>query len=200
MDQALNMSSTFLYPDYSAPFYGYQNLTQGKNLDDFKLNMNQSLELLPANASFGSLLEYHPMAYYKFFDTLMDGLNLTLVVDERQSHVLPIALNDLTNSIASMLGLAEKISVSSHPFKPTSALPAFDGLLFAGAMFLGFTYVIMIISLSLELIYDREIRAKNQLRVNGLGFYLYFASFYTIFLVMIFILCIAILILAQVVF
>ena len=43
-----------------------------------------------------------------------------------------------------------------------------------------------------------QIRAKNQLRVNGLGFYLYFGSFYTVLLTMMFILCGALLILAQV--
>ena len=43
-----------------------------------------------------------------------------------------------------------------------------------------------------------QVRAKNQLRVNGLGFYLYFGSFFTVGLTMMFILCAALLILAYV--
>ena len=58
------------------------------------------------------------------------------------------------------------------------AKDGFDGGAFAGAMFIGFTYVMMPLGMGLELIEDREIRAKNQLRVNGLTFGLYFGSFF----------------------
>ena len=43
-----------------------------------------------------------------------------------------------------------------------------------------------------------QIRAKNQLRVNGLDFYVYFGSFYTVFGAMILFLCAALLGMAQV--
>ena len=103
--------------------------------------------------------------------------------------------------MATFLHLAaddSRINITSQPFKTQSPSPQFDGLLFGGSTFIGFTYVIMVMGFALELIYDREIRAKNQLRVNGLGFYLYFGSFYTVLGVMMFILCGALLILAQV--
>ena len=34
-----------------------------------------------------------------------------------------------------------------------------------------------------------QIRAKNQLRVNGLGFFLYFGTMFTVMAVLIFVLC-----------
>ena len=43
-----------------------------------------------------------------------------------------------------------------------------------------------------------QIRAKNQLRVNGLGFGLYYGSFFTVLGTMCLVLCAALLILIQV--
>ena len=84
-------------------------------------------------------------------------MNLTLIVDDRYSQVLPMAMNDLSNTIASYLNLREGINLTSQPFKATEQLPQFDGLLFAGSLFLGFTYVIQVMGFALELIYDREV-------------------------------------------
>eukprot|EP00095_Tigriopus_kingsejongensis_P007732 maker-scaffold200_size264178-snap-gene-0.9 protein:Tk07732 transcript:maker-scaffold200_size264178-snap-gene-0.9-mRNA-1 annotation:"atp-binding cassette sub-family a member 5" len=56
----------------------------------------------------------------------------------------------------------------------------FDFGSFGGTIFIGFTYVLIPIGLALELIEDREIRARNQLRVNGLTFGLYYGSFYLV--------------------
>ena len=122
---------------------------------------------------------------------------MTVVADDQKTHVLPLALNDLSNAVASSLGLGS-IHLTSQPFKTQSPPAGFDGLSFAGSIFLGFTYVIMVMGLAMELIADREIRAKNQLRVNGLDFYIYFGSFYTVFGAMIVILCAALLAMAQV--
>lgn len=215
VDEVLNISSSFLYSNGPDPFYGYQNLSSESSLINFQSNMEQSLGYIQPDVSYAGLVNYSSAAYFSFASSIRysvdaigrcsndlfyrDGLplNLTLIVDERFSHVLPMALNDLSNSMAGIVGLDEKIRLTSQPFKSQNPTPGFDGLQFTGAMFLGFTYVIMIIGLSLELIQDREIRAKNQLRVNGLGFYLYFASFYSVLLPMMFILCFALMILAQ---
>lgn len=43
-----------------------------------------------------------------------------------------------------------------------------------------------------------QIRAKNQLRVNGVGFYVYFGAYFTVLLPMMFILCFALMALAHV--
>ena len=96
-----------------------------------------------------------------------NGLNLTLIVDDRYSHVLPVALNDLSNTMASFLGLNDTIQLTSQPFKTTDQPPAFDPLLFTGAIFLGFTYVIMVMGFALELISDREVISTLNTRENS---------------------------------
>ena len=88
-----------------------------------------------------------------------DGLSVTVVADDQKTHVLPLALNDLSNAVASTLGLGS-IHLTSQPFKTQSPPAGFDGLSFAGSIFLGFTYVIMVMGLAMELIADREVSVK----------------------------------------
>ena len=85
---------------------------------------------------------------------------MTVVVDDRKTHVLPLALSDLSNAVASTLSLGS-IHLTSQPFKTQSIPGGFDGLSFAGSIFLGFTYVIMVMGLAMELIADREVSDKH---------------------------------------
>ena len=43
-----------------------------------------------------------------------------------------------------------------------------------------------------------QVKAKNQLRVNGLGYYMYFGSFYAVLLIQLAVLYVAILVISQV--
>ena len=79
-----------------------------------------------------------------------------MVVDDSKSHVLPKVINALSNAIASTFDLPS-ISVINQPFKGESFDAGFDGGLFAGAMFFGFTYVFLVMQQGMELIYDREV-------------------------------------------
>ena len=108
---------------------------------------------------------------------------MTIVADDRKSHILPVTMNDLTNTIAASRGLGS-IEFTTQPFrrlKPPKKINVDIGAgdIF-GALCLGFVYVLFILSCATEFIYDRVVRAKNQLRVNGLGFYMYFGSFYAV--------------------
>ena len=79
-----------------------------------------------------------------------------MVIDDSKSHVMPKVINTLSNAIASTFNLPS-ISVINQPFKGESFDAGFDGGLFAGAMFFGFTYVFLVMQQGMELIYDREV-------------------------------------------
>ena len=96
--------------------------------------------------------KYIPNCFTYFSDTL----SLNMVVDDSKSHVLPKVINALSNAIASTFDLPS-ISVINQPFKGESFDAGFDGGLFAGAMFFGFTYVFLVMQQGMELIYDREV-------------------------------------------
>ena len=89
----------------------------------------------------------------------------------------------------------------------------FDFSTFGGSMFIGFIYMFTPLMFAMELIEDREvisyfgqwsvsdlmnnaplkIRAKNQLRVNGLSFGIYYGSFFTVLCGMMFYVLVALL-------
>ena len=89
-------------------------------------------------------------------------LNVTIVANDVKSHILPLALNDLSKTMASFYGLNSSISLTSQPFKKSgTGEPAqFDGAAFSGSIFFGFTYTLIIMGFALELIYDREVRIE----------------------------------------
>ena len=100
-----------------------------------------------------SITSRNPHLFFTFFS---DTLSLNMVIDDSKSHVLPKVINTLSNAIASTFDLPS-ISVINQPFKGESFDAGFDGGLFAGAMFFGFTYVFLVMQQGMELIYDREV-------------------------------------------
>ena len=87
-----------------------------------------------------------------------NGLNVTLIGNDRKSNILPIALNDLSNTVAKSHGLDANITLSSEPFKRSESVPAqFDGASFGGSIFFGLNYVLFVMGVAIEFIYDREV-------------------------------------------
>ena len=70
-----------------------------------------------------------------------------------------MALNDLSNTVAKSQGLGANITLTSEPFKRSESLPAqFDGASFGGSIFFGLNYVLFVMGVAIEFIYDREVR------------------------------------------
>lgn len=186
-DDALMVTNSMYRNAFQPHLYGYQNFT-AHPIPEFADNLDL-FQLIPSTYSYSDLMNTSHLTTYKVLN-FQPGtpFDLTLVLNDTAQHVLPVAVNALTNTIASYFGLPH-INLTSLPITTGSPIAEFDGGAFVGNMFVGFTYVIMAMGLSLELIEDREMRVKNQLRVNGLNFYLYYGSFFTILGPMMWILC-----------
>ncbi|CAG2054714.1 unnamed protein product [Timema podura] len=109
----------------------------------------------------------------------------------------------------------EPIVVKTHPFQQTSQPEEFNMGTFSSSLFIGMIFVLVPVSLAVDMVYDREekpppvhpaeirtsispssvvwlnttgalanyateIRAKNQLRVNGLSFFMYFLTYFMV--------------------
>jgi len=110
--------------------------------------------------------------------------------NDTAQHSIPVMINALSNAYAMLYDIGN-ISLTSKPFRLTEIPVSFDGGSFGGNLLIGITYAFIPCGFALELITDRHIRAKNQLRVNGLTFPLYFGSFFLVLgLLMLFLLCI----------
>ena len=90
--------------------------------------------------------------------------DLLIVANDIKSHILPLALNDFSKTMATFYGVGGNISLTSHPFKAakTGQPPTqFDGAAFSGSIFLGFTYTLVIMGFAMELIYDRQVKERS---------------------------------------
>ncbi|XP_046440757.1 ABC-type organic anion transporter ABCA8-like [Daphnia pulex] len=111
-------------------------------------------------------------------------------------HTPPLMINSISNTLLQMNNKAENISLSVYPLPYTTPPGSgFDPGSFTSAMFIGMLFVLAPSALACEIVLDREIHAKNLLRVNGLSFGQYFGSFFIVLGSMMVTTCILILLL-----
>lgn len=120
------------------------------------------------------------------------ALQVVAGYNDTAQHSLPIVMNLVSNSIYRMV-MADKwgrdigskthpIITKSHPLdrQNTSSTVLSYALT---AFSVGFTFIMVAATVGVDMVYDREIRAKTQLRVNGLTFPIYFISFFLVMIV-----------------
>ncbi|XP_026281728.1 cholesterol transporter ABCA5 isoform X3 [Frankliniella occidentalis] len=120
------------------------------------------------------------------------AIQVSAAYNDTAQHSLPIVMNLITNSIYRMV-MANKrgrdiarntqpIITKSHPFdrQNTSSTVLSYALT---AFSVGFTFIMVAATAGVDMVYDREIRAKTQMRVNGLSFPIYFISFFIVMFV-----------------
>lgn len=81
------------------------------------------------------------------------------------------------------------IVVHSHPLMVTAQSQEFDIGTFSSALFIGMIFILVPVSLAIDMVYDREMQAKNQLRVNGLSLSLYFIAFFIVIFALMVVIC-----------
>ncbi|XP_072934146.1 cholesterol transporter ABCA5-like [Epargyreus clarus] len=162
-------------------------------LGDFKelTDLHNSLETLGAypsqdfDGNFSSLLDMESFGAFtlkdRSYNKIMAYYNTTY------THSLPIIINLLDNSIYRILMAAsgqqdsfKPIEVLTHPFQQTEQQEEFNLGNVVCAIFMGMIFALVPVTLAVDIVYDREIKAKNQLRVNGLSLSMYFLTYITI--------------------
>ncbi|XP_031848316.1 cholesterol transporter ABCA5 isoform X1 [Nomia melanderi] len=110
-------------------------------------------------------------------------IDLTVAYNDTMQHSLPILINLLSNTYYRLVSgndNVEPIGVKTHPFQQTSQPQEFNIGTASSAVFIGMNFVLLPIILVVDMVYDREIKAKNQLRVNGLSFSMYFLTYFIV--------------------
>ena len=124
------------------------------------------------------------------------NITLTVLYNDTTQHSLPVVLNMITNAIYRVYsGPSEiqPIEIKSHPFQQTAQPQEFNIGTFSSALFVGMIFVLVPVSLSVDMVYDREMKAKNQLRVNGLTTKLYFVAYFIVMAGLMILICAALL-------
>ncbi|XP_017782555.1 PREDICTED: ATP-binding cassette sub-family A member 5-like [Nicrophorus vespilloides] len=153
------------------------------------------------DGNFSLLLDIYPhMAALNVNSFSYPDVSLTLIYNDTMQHSLPIMINLISNAIYRLMsperlshGNWEPIEVMAQPFPQTVQPQEFNMGVFTTATFIGMIFVLVPASLAIDLVYDREIKAKNQLRVNGLSFSMYFVTFFMVLAGLMLFICAALL-------
>ncbi|XP_024942835.1 ATP-binding cassette sub-family A member 5 [Cephus cinctus] len=136
------------------------------------------------DGNFDDLLAIAPhMAVINISDLNLLKMKFTLTYNDTMQHSLPILMNILSNAFYRLHSKDEDIKpikVSTHPFQQTSQPQEFNVGIGSSSIFIGMHFVLVPITLAVDMVYDREIKAKNQLRVNGLSFPMYFLTYFIV--------------------
>ncbi|XP_076292228.1 cholesterol transporter ABCA5 isoform X3 [Lasioglossum baleicum] len=149
------------------------------------------------DGDFANLLKIAPhAAVFSVNEYSQRKINLTVVYNDTMQHSLPILINVLSNTYYRLVSgkeQLESIRVKTHPFQQTSQPQEFNIGTGSSAVFIGMNFVLLPIILVVDMVYDREIKAKNQLRVNGLSFSMYFLTYFVVLVGLITFICLCIL-------
>ncbi|XP_043274650.1 ABC transporter A family member 1-like isoform X2 [Venturia canescens] len=148
-------------------------------------HISKSVEtLVEYDGNTSALLHMSPhMAAFNIDDYKRHRINLTLIYNDTMQHSLPIFMNILSNAYHRLLlGTSTQypIEVKTHPFQQTSQPQEFNIGIASSSLFIGMDFVLVPITLAVDMVYDREIKTKNQLRVNGLSFQMYFLTYFIV--------------------
>lgn len=171
---------------------------QSNDFNVFVNELNRSAAIVEKyNGNFSLLLELSPnMGAFNVNTLSWSNVSITALYNDTTQHSLPILLNLLSNTLLRMNSDPsdyQTIEVCSHPFQQTAQPQQFNVGTFSSAIFVGMIFVLIPVSLSIDMVYDREMKAKNLLRVNGLSSSLYFLAYLTVLSGIMIIICAALL-------
>ncbi|KAJ8921257.1 hypothetical protein NQ315_013729 [Exocentrus adspersus] len=158
------------------------------SLDDYDGNFSLLLDIAPHMAA---------LNINRFEDT---DFSITVLYNDTVQHSLPIVINLISNALYGILNSErgvigwKPIEVKAQPFQQTSQPEEFNVGIFSATTFMGMIFVLVPVSLAIDMVYDREIKAKNQLRVNGLSFSMYFVTYFVVLAAIMILICAALLV------
>lgn len=147
-------------------------------------SMNMTVDIFSGNYSEILNLSVHMGALdvKRFpFTTNPETADLTLLFNDTYAHSIPILVNLVNNAIMSSLGGEQDVIHATIHFLPNLlGNVKFDISSFMSPVMIGYTFSLIPAGLVIDLVYDREIMARNLLRLNGVGFNFYFSSFFIV--------------------
>lgn len=140
----------------------------GVSLDDF---YDQLLEvgvkkIDSYDGNFSLLLDVAPhMAALNVNVFANDMRSITILYNDTLQHSLPIIINLISNGLYRWMspervirGQWEPIEVMTLPFQQTAQPEEFDIGIFSASTFMGMIFVLVPVSLAIDMVYDREVR------------------------------------------
>lgn len=192
--QSLSLNNDTYRDETRILFSNQSNHDISPLLNQIKQDVNHMEEF---KGKYADLLDMAPhMAVLNINSVDNEHLNLTITYNDTMQHSLPVLANIISNSYLRLLKKTDDvdtINVTSRPFQQTSEPQEFNIGVASSAVLIGMDFVLVPITLAVDMVYDREIKAKNQLRVNGLSFTMYFITYFIVLVGLMSIICLCIL-------
>ncbi|MCL4125298.1 UNVERIFIED_CONTAM: hypothetical protein GTU68_066750, partial [Idotea baltica] len=147
-------------------------------------------DLVPSLYDGNYSIIYHDWPHFSAFDVFQfsgDSFNVRIRFNNSFSHSLPILMNVINNAVLRSLSPSgDDVSTTNASLLKVysqqlplleSGVSEFDVGAFFSPVMIGFVFTIIPAGLVIDIVYDREINGRNLLRLNGVGFNLYFSSF-----------------------
>ncbi|CAG9814922.1 unnamed protein product [Phaedon cochleariae] len=165
------------------------------------LNMLGVTSLTSYDGNFSSLLYAEPhMAALVIDEFQYLKYSITVLYNDTQQHSLPIIINTINNAIYRLINIEghndtnwSPITVRAQSFLQITE-PDFNFGSYTATFTMGMIFALLPISFAIDMVYDREIKAKNQLRVNGLSFSMYFVTYFIVLAAVMVFICVALVI------
>nr|CAH7743826.1 unnamed protein product [Callosobruchus chinensis] len=154
------------------------------SIDDYDGNFSKLLHIAPHTAALN-------VNYFEYPD-----YSITVLYNDTQQHSLPIIINLVNNALYRLLSTNQieirswqPIELRAQPFQQTSQPEGINFGTVTATFTLGMIFALTPVSLAVDMVYDREIKAKNQLRVNGLSFGMYFTTYLLVLMAIMVLIC-----------
>ena len=168
------LSAALYKESYQPNLFGVQNVTE--ELSTFIENSTGTTVLhIPPEVEFEDLLGNNLVGVIRRDSEgqLLGYFNSTA------QHSVPMMINLISNFYSSQYRAGHiSLSTQSFVFEANTVETGEIFKTFGACLLIGMAYVIAPLGMALELIYDRSVGLKNQLRVNGLPTLLYYGSFF----------------------
>ncbi|KAB7495793.1 ATP-binding cassette sub-family A member 6, partial [Armadillidium nasatum] len=172
----------------------------GKDLSAFDSVLRQS-HLTPQEYNGNYRFLYDNQPHFSAFDvhSIDPEWSLTVRYNTSYAQILPILINIVDNAYMSYFtGGVSNISTYSQQLPILdSEKTEFDFSTYFSPVMIGFVFTMIPAGLVIDIVYDREMNGQNILRLNGVGFNMYFGSFFLVIGFLYFISYIGLLIIIQ---
>lgn len=117
------------------------------------------------DGNYSKLLSVAPHMAALNINTFGPDYGITVIYNDTAQHSLPIILNLISNTMYRLMvskdsyESIEPIEVKVLPFQQTSQPEAFNLGVFSSAAFMGMIFVLIPVSLAIDMVYDREVNA-----------------------------------------
>ena len=173
-DDIAVLSAALYTKSYQPNLFGVQNVTE--DLRTFIENSTGTTVLnISPEVKFKDLISNNLVGVIKRDS---DG-QLLAYFNASAQHSMPMMINLISNYYSSLNRAGDiSLSTQSFVFEANTVETGEIFKTFGACLLIGMAYVIAPLGMALELIYDRSVGLKNQLRVNGLPTLLYYGSFF----------------------